>query len=338
MLHQDYAVLFLLKDLQGAVGVGRRNDHFKKYGVDLAGSLFVDSAVGDEHSAERADRVAGQSVAPCLGYGGAGGHAASVVVLEHREGRVGEFGDQTHCGVDVKQIVVGYFLAVELCEHFLEIAEEVSLLMGILAIAHVLGSVDGHTQGRGTFLAVEVVEYGCIVAAAHGKGFLGKPPALTFGRCRALSLEHVGQRGILGFGSHDDNVTPVFGGGTYKRYAAYVYLLDDIGIGGTGRHCGFKGIQVNDHQVYLRNLIAGYLLAVAGVLAAVEYAAEHLGMKSLHPTSKNRGVAGKILHRIAFISKRFYKRLRAAGRKELHAVLVEEGQDFVQTVFVKHGY
>ena len=40
-----------------------------------------------------------------------------------------------HCGVDVKQIVVGYFLAVELCEHFLEIAEEVSLLMGILAIA-----------------------------------------------------------------------------------------------------------------------------------------------------------------------------------------------------------
>ena len=37
--------------------------------------------------------------------------------------------------------------------------------MGILAIAHVLGSVDGHTQGRGTFLAVEVVEYGCIVAA-----------------------------------------------------------------------------------------------------------------------------------------------------------------------------
>ena len=84
-------------------------------------------------------------------------------MLEHGESRIGKFADEGHCGVDVEQIVVGNLLAVELGEHFFEIAEEESLLMGVFAIAHGFGAVDGYTQSRGASVEVEIIEYRAVV-------------------------------------------------------------------------------------------------------------------------------------------------------------------------------
>ena len=70
-------------------------------------------------------------------------------MLEDGEGGFGELGDEAYGGVDVEQVVVGNLLAVELFEEFVEFPEEISLLMGILAVAHCLLAVDCHAQGGG---------------------------------------------------------------------------------------------------------------------------------------------------------------------------------------------
>ena len=35
---------------------------------------------------------------------------------------------------------------MKLCEHFVEVAEEITLLVGILTIAHHLGTIDGQAK------------------------------------------------------------------------------------------------------------------------------------------------------------------------------------------------
>ena len=44
------------------------------------------------------------------------------------------------------------------------------------------------------------------------------------------------------------------------------------------------------------------LLLVAGVVAAVENAAKHLGVECLDASAENRRVAGKVFNRFAFVS------------------------------------
>ncbi len=145
-MHENDAVLFLLEHLEGIVGVCGCNDYLEENFVDFFGCGFVDGAVGHEHSSECAYGVACEGVFPGVEYGGAGGDTACIVMLEYGESRVGEFTDEGNGRVDVEEVVVGNLLAMELGEHFFEIAEEESFLMGILAVAHCLGSVDGHTQ------------------------------------------------------------------------------------------------------------------------------------------------------------------------------------------------
>ena len=75
-----------------------------------------------------------------------------------------KLGNQAYCRIDVEQIVVGNLFAVKLCEHLVEIAEEVAALMGILAITHSLGSVDCYAKCRWTVFLVKVIEDGTVVA------------------------------------------------------------------------------------------------------------------------------------------------------------------------------
>lgn len=84
-------------------------------------------------------------------------------MLQDGERRVvAEFVDEVYGSVDVQQVVVGDFLAVDLVEHFVQIAVEISLLMGVLAITQGLLVVGRVAEGT-SFATVEVVEDGRVV-------------------------------------------------------------------------------------------------------------------------------------------------------------------------------
>ena len=56
-------------------------------------------------------------------------------MLQYCECGLFKLGNQAYCRIDVEQIVIGYLFAVKLCEHLIEIAEEVAALMGVLTNA-----------------------------------------------------------------------------------------------------------------------------------------------------------------------------------------------------------
>ncbi len=85
-------------------------------------------------------------------------------MLQYGECGLLELGNQAYCRIDVEQIVVGYLFAVKLCEHLVEIAEEVAALMGIFAITHCFGSVDCNAKCRRAVFFVKVIEDGAVVA------------------------------------------------------------------------------------------------------------------------------------------------------------------------------
>ena len=133
---QDDAIFLALEYLERLGLVVGRDDYFEEYFVDFSGGGFVDYGVGDNHSAEGRHGVAGEGIFPCLDGCGACSQAAGIVVFEHGESGFGaEFVDEVYGGVDVKQVVVGDFFAVELVEEGVEMAEEVSALVGVFAVA-----------------------------------------------------------------------------------------------------------------------------------------------------------------------------------------------------------
>lgn len=75
---------------------------------------------------------------------------------------IAEFVDEVYGSVDVQQVVIRDFLAVDLVEHFVQIAVEISLLMGVFAITQGLLVVGRVAEGT-SFAAVEVVEDGRVV-------------------------------------------------------------------------------------------------------------------------------------------------------------------------------
>ena len=67
-------------------------------------------------------------------------------MLEDCKSSLSEVANKVHGSVDVEEVVVGNLLAMKLCEHFVEVAEEITLLVGILTIAHHLGTIDGQAK------------------------------------------------------------------------------------------------------------------------------------------------------------------------------------------------
>ncbi len=91
-----------------------RDDDLDKDLRDRLGGGGVERAVQRDDAAERADRVAGQRLVPGLAQARADRGAARVGVLDDRDRRLGEFGDQLVGGVGVGVVVVGQFLALDL--------------------------------------------------------------------------------------------------------------------------------------------------------------------------------------------------------------------------------
>lgn len=248
LLDEDDAVLFLLENGKGIVGVGGSDDDLEENLADFLCGVGLDGAVGDNDAPECADGVAGEGVGPGLGDGSACCEAAGVVVLEDCHcGLFAELGDESAGGVDVKKVVIGNFLSVELVEHLVELTEESTGLMGVFAVAEVHLTVDSHTEraGRGSLLGsrgCEPVEDGGVVSGADGECRLGHEAALGEGSLRAGGVEDSLEVCVLVLRGDDEGVVEVLGGGADEGDAAYVDFLDDVfGSGAGSGNCGFKG-------------------------------------------------------------------------------------------------
>ena len=90
-------------------------------------------------------------------------------MLEDGEGGLVEVLDEADGSLDVLEVVVGEFLAVQLGEVSREVSVEDSTLVWVLPIAQGLCGVSAETQGGGIG-PVEPAEDGSVVAGAHGEG------------------------------------------------------------------------------------------------------------------------------------------------------------------------
>ena len=160
---QDDAVLLLTQDFEGVHVIVGSDDDFEEDFRDFLGSSLVDDGVRDEHTTESRYGVACQGVLPSLEHRRTGSQTTGIVVLQDGKRRViAEFVDEVYGSVDVQQVVIRDFLAVDLVEHFVQIAVEISLLMGVFAITQGLLVVGRVAEGT-SFAAVEVVEDGRVV-------------------------------------------------------------------------------------------------------------------------------------------------------------------------------
>lgn len=112
---------------------------------------------------------------------------------------------------------------------------------------------------------------------------------------------------VLGLGCHDNNVVIVFGSSADKRDTTYIYLFNNISVRCARFDCFSKGIEVNDNQVDGRDVVLSSLLAVAVIVAAVEYTTKHLGVQRFDSSAQNRGVTRNILNGRTLVAKAFDK-------------------------------
>ena len=334
---EDDAVLLASEDGQRLVVVVGSDAHFEEDFVHLFCHLFGDGAVGDQHTAEGGDGVAGQSVGPGLEQGGTGGEAAGVVVLEDGEGGVGIVVDKGTGSIDVAYVVIGYFFSVELGEAGVEVAVVAAFLVGVLAIAQGVGLVAAEFEHGQLLLLVEVVEDGGVVVGTDVEGIGSEAAALLEGGGTVLLGVDVEKLLVVVDGGDNDNVVEVFGGGTDEGNASDVNLLDDVLLGGAGSHGGLERVEVDDDEVDFRNFVLCQLFTVGVHVATAEDAAEDFGVEGLDTASEDGGIAGQGFDGYGFDAEFLDEFLCAAGGIDGDALAVEGFDDVFKTVFVVDG-
>ena len=83
-------------------------------------------------------------------------------MLQNGKSGICEFINQINGSVDVEQVVVRDFLAMNLVEHGVDITVEITLLVRVLTVAQHLLVIGGLAES-GTFLTVKVIEDGRII-------------------------------------------------------------------------------------------------------------------------------------------------------------------------------
>ena len=163
-LADQYDTIFLLfQYFQGIGIVGRGDDHFEENLVDFFCHFLVDSRVRDQDSAESRYGVAGKSRLPCFHHVGAGCDTTGIVMFQNGERQFVKLINQVNGSIDVEQVVVRDFLTVNLFEHIVELAIELSSLVRVFTVTQVHRSVYCGTEVR-AFAAVKVVKDRRVVA------------------------------------------------------------------------------------------------------------------------------------------------------------------------------
>ena len=193
-------------------------------------------------------------------------------MLDDRYSSVGgvlELADQLPTSVEVDDVVIAKFFALELFTGGDAFAGAVSveggLLVGVFAVAKGVGEGLDDTncgrQGLGIELRGLAFSPGLddglegggdagIVGGGGGEGLLGEPPAGGTGEAAVVLDELGGESCVVRYGGHDGYVFEVLGGGANHGRAADVDVLDDVGEGYVRLlRSLFKGVEVDDHHV-----------------------------------------------------------------------------------------
>ena len=188
-------VLFGGEDGECFRGEGGGGDGFYEELGDDCCRFGVDRVIDADDAAEGGDGVGGEGFFVGLEDGMAGGGSAGVGVLDDGDGRFVEFFNEGPAGIEVDEIVVAEFFALELAGVGYAQAGAVGVkggaLVGVLAVAEAggLGQVDAEGCGEvcccgegavwfwsvGDF--VERIGDGGVVGGGGGEGLFGETPA-----------------------------------------------------------------------------------------------------------------------------------------------------------------
>ena len=220
---------------------------------------------------------------------------------------------------------------LDLAEHVgarADLRVEGGALMRVLAVGQVDDLLErAHVQRREVLaLLGEPAADGDVVARGVGERLRGEGLARGHAQ-QALGLAQLVEHGVVALGVHDDGAEGVvLGRGADHRRPADVDVLDHLGlVGPHARRGALEGIEVDDHQVDVLDLVLAGRAHVVGVVARGEQSGVQLGMQRLDAAVHDLREAGEVLdgaHRDAGA----LELLRGAARRdELDPELGEAG-------------
>ena len=296
--HETEIFLFLKE----CAGVGRElrgNDHFAEDLGNGAGQSLVDGAVCNDDATKGGGTICGEGLLPCLGEVPVATDATNstgVGVLEDGDGRLGKLAHQAGRRRDIKDVVEGKFLTVELLEVVKEVSIQFGLLVRVLTVAETSGERklegDGFTGGA---LVIEVGTDGAIVGAGGREGLHRKAGA-KFGGRRAVAQTHgLENTGVVGGIDDDGDRAVVFGSTADHGWAADIDLLDGLLKGDALLRNGlFEGVKIHADQVDRQDAVCGSLGLMLFIIAEEEKAAVDLRDQGLHAAIHHFREAGVV--------------------------------------------
>ena len=309
----------------------RGDDDFGEDFHDLGCGLRIELAVQRHDAAEGGDGVAAQCLLIGFEQARAFCHAAGVGMLDDGDScRAGgiELGNAFEGCVGIVDVVVGEGLALHLSggrDAWALLGGQVEAcgLMGVLAIAHLLGKLaaDGAIVGRclADFIGKPVGDRRVIGGCAR-IGLLGQLFAQAKGGGPGIGCQGFKHERIVTDIDDHGHVAMVLGRAANHGRTANVDVLDAIVVVSALRDRRLEGIEVHHEQIDRGNVMGKHRRLVLGIFPNGEQSAMHLGMQGLHATIHHFGKAGKvgdITHRQARISECL---AGAAGGDQLDAM------------------
>ncbi len=334
---EDAQVLLLAEDGQRRFLERGADDALdERLGDRLGGGLVHRTVQGDD-ATEGRERV-GRARVPERRLEIVGdGHAAGVGVLhDDRSGPLAELPNRVEGRVDVDDVVEAQLLAAR-AEGLREgegalrrapLDVERALLMRVLAVAAVVGLVEGHAERAGERLTApvladggEVADDGSIVSGGVAEGLRrqARPHLLV----RAAAVDGLEDGAVIGGVDDDGHPGVVLRGGAHHRRPADVDVLDDQLVAGVGlRHRLLEGVEVDDHQIDGGAADRAEGLAV-GVAVAHQDPAVHPRVQRLDAPVHDLGEAG-VVRDVAHLHAGLADRARGApSGQDLHLPLGE---------------
>ena len=264
--------------------------------------------------------------------------AAWVGVLEDRHGRADEVEDQVGCSLDVEDVGVAEFLALDLGEEVGEVAVERALLVRIVAVAQFLfqRQAEGEIAARARAALAEVVGDGGVVLGRAEKHFDGQLFAEALGGVTFVLLHLLDHPWVVsGIDDHRD-AGVVFGRAAQHRWAADVDFLDrfcqrDVRLGDGF----FERIEIHHHQIDRWNVIGLGLGDVRRIVAALQQSAVDFRVQGLQAAVEKLGRTrelGDVDHGQACLAQ---GHRGAAGGEQFHSHFVEFLGKFGQAGFIR---
>jgi hypothetical protein len=303
------------------------------------GGVGIDGPVEREDAAEGRLRVAVPGEGEGVGEAARDRSPARVVVLDDHRRRPGELADEVEGRVEVEDVVVTEFLAVQLlrgCDAGVvgrAVGVERGLLVRVLAVAEFLVGDEQQRQHRGVekvhlagwAAGQEVVGDGMVVGGDPRERAAGQfPPALPT-ELPAVLGEFPQDGGVRDRIDHHRHRVEVLGRGPHHARAADVDVLDHLRLGHARlRHRLLERVEVAHDQVDLRQVVLEERRHVLRLVAAGQEAGVDRRVERLDAAVEDLGEAGQfadVLDRQPGIGQQL---LRAAGGDQLHAVLPGE--------------